>query len=632
MKLKLRLFFMIVIAFTFANTSNATTYTAVKNGQWDSLSTWDANGVPDNLGTADVVIPDGDTVTISANFTINNLTIGGGSSGCLQYSKTYGATTVVNGNILVQAGATFKVQTNTLGVASPNGGLAHSLDLKGNLTDNGSSLDFRSGTAGTTLSVCNLTLSGTTNSTLSINTSYSSSNGDFNGVTINKTGGAKVILGSNIAVSGGSSTGPAICNAIMTFVSGIIETGSYIWICQTSTAASVLGYSPASYVIGAMGRGMSNSVGSSKDFPVGDANGYELFTLRSTTSGAATGHYAIVRCVPGNANTGSSSLLGGIDKVSQVRYYQVSYNQLLGSGATSMNFDRFWVSYTYDDGVAQGNTNLRVAYSTNTRATWNGMNQLTNPHTTKHSVTPPTQIKPDSLGTPVTLNSGSNSIYFALARVTGTTENTLTTSVVLHPTVFLEGVTNAGGTAMRNDFWPITVTAELHDGSTLALVEAQTGVLSTAGVSYLTFSTAVNDIPYYIVIKSANTVETWSATPQSFVSSYLTYNFSTAAEKAYGSNMIQKGSGAWCIFSGDVSKDGTNIVDGSDVIAIDNDNTYSVTTSAVTDITGDGIVDGSDVINVDNNNTYSISRQAPPGAPVARRVIRPGITQKQNIK
>ena len=75
MKLKLHLFFLIVVAFIFANTSNATTYTAVKNGQWDSTSTWDANGVPDNLGTADVVIPDNDTVTIDANFTINNLTI-----------------------------------------------------------------------------------------------------------------------------------------------------------------------------------------------------------------------------------------------------------------------------------------------------------------------------------------------------------------------------------------------------------------------------------------------------------------------------------------------------------------------------------------------------------------------------
>jgi hypothetical protein len=203
---------------------------------------------------------------------------------------------------------------------------------------------------------------------------------------------------------------------------------------------------------------------------------------------------------------------------------------------------------------------------------------------------------------------------------------------VLTLTAFLEGVTNAGGTAMRNDFWPITGTVELHDGSTLALVEAKTGVLSTAGVGTFTFTTVADATPYYIVIKFDNSVETWSAAAQSFTAGALSYNFSTAQTQAYGSNMIQKGSGAWCIYSGDVSKDGTNIVDGSDVIAIDNDNTYSVTTSAITDLTGDGIVDGSDVINVDNNNTYSISRQAPGGAPVARRVVRPGITQKQDVK
>src|ERR1035437_9651218 len=299
MKLKLHLFLPIVVAFIFANTSIAqTTYSATANGVWSTM-TWSPAGTPGALDN--VIIPDGDSVNINTNFTINNLTIGGGATGSLQFDTLISASIVVNGNILVQTGARFRAQTNKV----PSGtGLGHTLDLKGNLTHNGSTLDFRIGTAGSTLSVVNLTLSGTTNSTLTINTPYSTTNGDFNAVTINKTGGAKVILGSNIAVNGGSSTGPAVCNSIMTFVSGIIETGSFVWICQTSTDANVAGYSSASYINGAMGRGMSNSVGSSKNFPVGDANGFRLFNLRSTTSGAATGHYALVSCIPGNANTG----------------------------------------------------------------------------------------------------------------------------------------------------------------------------------------------------------------------------------------------------------------------------------------------------------------------------------------
>ena len=80
-----------------------------------------------------------------------------------------------------------------------------------------------------------------------------------------------------------------------------------------------------------------------------------------------------------------------------------------------------------------------------------------------------------------------------------------------------------------------------------------------------------------------------------------------------------------------MAKDGTYIVDASDMTAVDNDNTYS-TNNPVTDLNGDNIVDSSDLTITDNNNTYAISRSAPVGAPMAKRVRRPGITQKQNIK
>jgi hypothetical protein len=416
MKLRLYLFSTIVVAFIFANTIFAqTTYTATASGVWSTM-TWSPSGTPGPLDN--VVIPDADTVTIDQNFEINDLTVGGGTSGSLHFSKTDTTAIVINGNILVQAGATFKVQTNTnLGT-----GLLHTLNLKGNLTHHGTVFDFRSGTSGSTLSGCNLTLSGTTNSTLTISTPYTTTNGDFNAVTINKTGGAKVILGSNIYVSGGSSTGPAALNSIMTFISGVIETGNYVWVCQTSTEVNVTGYSNASYVVGAMGRGMSNSAGSSKNFPVGDDGGLRTFNLRSTTSGAGTGHYAIVRCIPGIASTSSTIFTNEIDKVSHVRYFQVRFDRVIVS-TPSMSFDKFSPSYGTDDGVAEGNTNLRVAYSIDSLATWNGINQTT-PHTTSLT-SPPTRITPDSLGTPIVLNVGAGSIYVAIARAVGTTDNSL---------------------------------------------------------------------------------------------------------------------------------------------------------------------------------------------------------------
>ncbi|MDR3610380.1 MAG: T9SS type A sorting domain-containing protein [Ignavibacteriaceae bacterium] len=416
MKLNLFLFSVIVAVFIFANTLLAqTTYSPTRSGQWSTM-VWNPSGTPS--ASDNVVIPDGDTVTINTNFAINNLTIGGGTSGILQFSKTDTTSIVVNGDILINAGGSFKAQTNLTG----GSGLLHLLELHGNLTHNGAILDFRNGAAGSTLSCCNLTLAGSTNSTLTINGVYSSTNGDFNSITINKTEGAKVILGSNIYMNGGSSTGPAILNTVLTFISGIIETGPYVWICQNTTSANVTGYSSASYINGAMGRGMSNTAGANKDFPVGDSLGYRVFNLRSTTSGAGTGHYAEVRCIPGNANTGTSILTSDIDKVSSVRYYQVSFNH--GPVSTPfMSFDRFIPSYGTDDGVAEGNTNLRVAISTDSLAHWIGLNQ-SKPDTTT-LLAPPVKFTPDSLAVPDTLRSGVGSIYVALARVTGTTENSL---------------------------------------------------------------------------------------------------------------------------------------------------------------------------------------------------------------
>jgi hypothetical protein len=64
---------------------------------------------------------------------------------------------------------------------------------------------------------------------------------------------------------------------------------------------------------------------------------------------------------------------------------------------------------------------------------------------------------------------------------------------------------------------PDTVTVELHNAFyPYTLVESQKGVLNTAGVGTFYFTTAVIDTPYYIVVKQRNSLETWSATPQTF--------------------------------------------------------------------------------------------------------------------
>ena len=118
----------------------------------------------------------------------------------------------------------------------------------------------------------------------------------------------------------------------------------------------------------------------------------------------------------GNANTGSSTFTGGIDKVSEIRYYEAGYLQNSGSATFRTCFYRLSPTYSTDDGVNAGNMDLRVAYSSDNRSTWNGIGPLD--HTTDLSSVP-TTIESDSLDPNISVATGT-SIFVALANATGT--------------------------------------------------------------------------------------------------------------------------------------------------------------------------------------------------------------------
>jgi endonuclease G len=140
------------------------------------------------------------------------------------------------------------------------------------------------------------------------------------------------------------------------------------------------------------------------------------------------------------------------------------------------------------------------------------------------------------------------------------------------------------------------------------LVDQNKELLSASGTGTFTFSNAINGSNYYIVVKHRNSIETWSASVQSFTSNTLSYNFTTATTQAYGSNLILKGS-KYCIYSGDVNQDG--LVDSRDVGIVDNDNTNYITGYTNTDINGDYTVDSRDLGIVDNNNAGYVSKNVP---------------------
>jgi uncharacterized protein (TIGR02145 family) len=178
------------------------------------------------------------------------------------------------------------------------------------------------------------------------------------------------------------------------------------------------------------------------------------------------------------------------------------------------------------------------------------------------------------------------------------------TTVNLNLRVLIEGLYD--GSVMKPD----TVTVELHDPSSISsIIDSQKGVLNTNGNGLFIFTKAVNGSPYFIVVKHRNAIETWSANAQTFSSSTLSYDFTTADVQAYGNNLILKG-GKYCIYSGDITQDGQ--VSFSDLIAIDNDGNNYVTGYTNTDLTGDNQVTFSDLIIVDNNNSHYISKSTPP--------------------
>ena len=87
-----------------------------------------------------------------------------------------------------------------------------------------------------------------------------------------------------------------------------------------------------------------------------------------------------------------------------------------------MNVDRLTVSYGDDDGVGAGNIDLRIATSINARANWTGLAQTVDDTT----FSPNASIQ-DSMAA-LTMTPGVTDLYVALARLAGTTTNTLSPS------------------------------------------------------------------------------------------------------------------------------------------------------------------------------------------------------------
>ncbi len=152
------------------------------------------------------------------------------------------------------------------------------------------------------------------------------------------------------------------------------------------------------------------------------------------------------------------------------------------------------------------------------------------------------------------------------------------------------------------------VTVELRSGSSpYGLIESANGTGGGNIASVINFGNAADATPYYVVVKSANSVETWSASTVTFTAHAASYDFTSAISQAYGSNQKLSG-GIPSIYQGDANQDG--FVNTADVLATYN-NASAFITAPNTDFNCDGTTDLTDVVLAFNNSTNFIQKQRP---------------------
>lgn len=164
---------------------------------------------------------------------------------------------------------------------------------------------------------------------------------------------------------------------------------------------------------------------------------------------------------------------------------------------------------------------------------------------------------------------------------------------------FIEGLYDSTANLMRPD----TISVFLRNSLTpFEIVDSSKSLIDSLGKGRIKFTTALNGVPYYIVINHRNSIETWSSSAMSFINDTLRADFTASRQSAYGDNLkaADNSPERFAVFSGDVNKDGT--FDGADLRILDND-VFSLLTGdyIISDLNGDGMVDATDFAICDNN-------------------------------
>jgi hypothetical protein len=127
-------------------------------------------------------------------------------------------------------------------------------------------------------------------------------------------------------------------------------------------------------------------------------------------------------------------------------------------------------------------------------------------------------------------------------------------------------------------------------------------LINTDGTARVLFPASAIGNSYYVVLKHRNSLETWSASPVNIATLGASYNFSNAANKAFGDNLSNMGNGVFGIYSGDINQDGS--IDFADYPSLDIASQNGVLGYDSNDLNGDASVDFADypILDVNSNN------------------------------
>jgi hypothetical protein len=154
-----------------------------------------------------------------------------------------------------------------------------------------------------------------------------------------------------------------------------------------------------------------------------------------------------------------------------------------------------------------------------------------------------------------------------------------------------------------------TIVVELHESSgTFDSVYAWRGTIGTIGIANVDVPGVLVGDSFYIVLKHRNSIETWSSSPVT-ISAFCAYDFSNAATKAYGNNLMDLGSSVYGIFSGDINQDGS--IDFLDYPDLDQSSLNGDLGYLVMDLNGDASVDFLDYPAIDQNSLDGIILSRP---------------------